>query len=188
MKPSRRRQQHARSRFLQAPAFSLVELVLVVTIIGIIAGIAVPRISSAAATANANALDATLTNVRQSIDIYYAEHGSFPGYVPGTQTPDGSHFVNQLTLYSDADGNSNATKSAQYKFGPYLRAPFPTNPANQLATVHVKADASQADPADGTVGWVAVLSTGDFGVSATNTQLVDIGVKDVVKMDLLRLR
>lgn len=174
--------------FRQAPAFSLVELVLVVTIIGIIAGIAVPRMSAAAATANANALEATLTNVQKSIDTYYAEHGSFPGYTPGTRTPNGSHFVKQLTMYSDANGLSKATKSARYKFGPYLRAPFPANPANQLATVFVKADASQSAPEDGTVGWVAVLSTGDFGVSATDAQLEEIGVRDVLKMDLLRLK
>ncbi|MDO8631264.1 MAG: hypothetical protein Q7R41_12300, partial [Phycisphaerales bacterium] len=64
-------------------------------------------------------------------------------------------------------------------YGPYLRAPFPVNPANKLRTVRVKSDPTSPDPADGSVGWVAVLSTGDFGVSATDVQLDKIGVIEV---------
>ncbi|MEK7731059.1 MAG: hypothetical protein AAB363_04305, partial [Planctomycetota bacterium] len=69
-----------------------------------------------------------------------------------------------------------AAREAPYVYGPYLRAPFPANLANNLATVHVKNTRSDPSPADGTVGWVAVLATGDFGVSATDAQLDKIGV------------
>jgi len=149
---------------------------MVVTIIGIIAAIAAPRVSSATSQSGAGALKATLTNIRSSIDIYYAEHGRFPGYDPSSGSPDNTQFVNQLTLYSDAAGRTNTNLSAAYAFGPYLRAPFPKNPANKLGTVHVKPLLSSPDPADGSVGWVAVLSTGDFGVSASDVQLETVGI------------
>jgi len=161
---------------LRPRAFTLVELVMVVVIIGIVAGIAVPRMSTTASHASANALQATLMNVRTAIECYYAEHNKYPGYDPANGSANGVHFVNQLTMYSDASGNGNATRSATYKFGPYLRKPFPVNLANNLATVHVKETRAAANPGDGSVGWVAVLSTGDFGVSATDAQLEQIGV------------
>ena len=156
--------------------FSLVELVVVVTIIGIVAAIAVPRASTAATRASAHALQATLTNVRKAIDCYYAEHGKYPGYNPGTNTPDGEKFVQQLTMYTSINGGPGATYSDPYFYGPYLRKPFPANPTNNLRTVHVKATPADADPPEGSVGWVAVLSHGYFGISATDSDLDDIGV------------
>lgn len=152
-------------------AFSLVELVMVVTILGIVAAIAVPRMTEASTRASANALQATLTNVRKAIDCYYAEHGKYPGYVPGTDTPDGARFHQQLLQYTQADGEANTTYGHPYVYGPYLRSPFPKNPTNNLDTVYMKANPGDADPADGSVGWVAVLSTGDFQISATDTSL-----------------
>ncbi|MFH1108347.1 MAG: prepilin-type N-terminal cleavage/methylation domain-containing protein [Planctomycetota bacterium] len=168
-----RRQRLLRSRHR---AFTLVELVIVVTIIGIVAAIAVPRMSSTSTHATANAVQATLMSVRTAIDCFYAEHNKYPGYDPANDAPDGVNFVKQLTLYSDAAGQTNGTRSTVYKYGPYLRSPFPVNPANNLATVQVKRLRTDPDPADGSVGWVAVLADGDFGVSATDAQLDRIGL------------
>jgi type II secretory pathway pseudopilin PulG len=159
---------------------------MVVTIIGVIAAIAVPRMSSATSRASANALQATLTNVRKAIDCYYAEHGKYPGYTPGTNTPDGDRFIDQLLMYTNAAGETNATYGNPYLYGPYLRKPFPVNPTNNLDAVHVKGTPSDADPADGSVGWVAVLSHGYFGISASDSDLDDIGIKDTVKIQELR--
>lgn len=167
--------------------FTLVELVMVVTIIGVVAAIAVPRMSNASARATTNSVEATLAGVRTAIDLYYAEHNRFPGYHPTTLAASGTHFVDQLTKYTDKQGNFNATKSVVYKYGPYLRSPFPTNPTNKLKTVHVKATPAAASPADGTVGWVAVLSTGDFGVSATDAALDEIGATEPAVKGRLRL-
>lgn len=185
LKSSRFRAARAsrQSRFMAGDArrlraFTLVELVMVVTILGIIAAIAVPRMTTASTGATSAALQATLTSVRKAIDCYFAEHGRFPGYDPANGSPSGDQFIKQLTKYTDLAGNASDAYSRSYLFGPYLRAPFPKNPTNGLATVHVKATRSMADPADGSVGWVAVLSTGDFGISATDESLDDIGIKE----------
>ncbi len=163
-------------RRLAIRAFSLVELVIVVTIIGIISSIAVPRMSSVTRRVSANALEATLANARKAIDCYYAEHGNYPGYDPSLGNADGTWFVNQLIMYTNRKGQTSAKRTGAYIYGPYLRKPFPKNPANKLDTVHVKTTTADADPAAGTVGWVAVLSNGDFGISATDSELEEIGV------------
>jgi general secretion pathway protein G len=152
-------------------AFSLVELLIIVIIIGIIAAIAVPRLSSGSERARANTLRMNVTNVRHAIDRYYAEHDRFPGYDPDTGLPKSDMFPKQLLQYSDRRGNVSETKSSVYRFGPYLRPPFPKNPTNNLDTVHVKANPADANPADGSVGWIAVLSTGDFGISAADADI-----------------
>ena len=155
-------------------AFSLVELVIVVVIIGIISAIAVPRISGAARSSTAHSLAATLTNVRKAIDQYYAEHSKYPGYDPTTGNPDADAFAAQLLMYANEGGNTNQTRTFPYIYGPYLRKPFPTNPFNNLDTVHVKAAPADTDPSKGSAGWVAVLSNGAFGINATTAELESI--------------
>jgi prepilin-type N-terminal cleavage/methylation domain-containing protein len=149
-------------------AFSLVELVMVVTIIGIISAIAVPRMTTANSNAIAAYLEGTLNNVRKAMDMYFAEHGA--------SLPDNARFLDQLTQYSDANGNTSSTPGGAYIYGPYLRAPFPRNPFNKLNTVHVKAVVGDPNPTDGSVGWVAVLSDGYFGISARDDQLIGAGI------------
>ena len=63
-------------------AFSMVELVMIMIIISILSSIAVPRLTHASSSARANALTATLVNVREAAELYFAEHGRYPGYVP----------------------------------------------------------------------------------------------------------
>ena len=180
------RHQRLGARARTRNAFSLVELVIVVTIIGMLASIAVPRMANASSGAKEAALQATLANVRKAIDVYYAEHGKYPGYSPGTSAPHNAKFVEQLLMYSDDTGDTSETFSATYKYGPYLRAPFPTSPINHLATVHVKATPGDANPANGSVGWIAVLSHGYFGIHATDAELDDIGVEDAAMKATLK--
>ncbi len=179
--------QHRRSQ-ARCRGFSLVELVIVVVIIGIVAAIAAPRMTGASTAASASALRATLMGVRTAIDCYFAEHGRYPGHLPATDTPDNDAFVEQVTRYSDGAGKTNPTPSNLYVFGPYLRRPFPVNPANGLSTVFVKAVPGDADPAAGTFGWVAVFSHGYFGISATNAQLDKMGVTKLEDQQAVRAK
>lgn len=173
----------ASARRTRRTAFSLAELVIVVVIIGIVASIAVPRVSSARVGA-AESLAATIDNVRQAIDLYYAEHGRYPGYDPTTGLPNGDRFKDQLLKFSDAQGRTSDTYGAPYVHGPYLRPPFPKNPTNNLDTVHVKAKPGDPTPADGSVGWLAVLSHGYFAISATDAEMTKMGVDDDTKTAL----
>ena len=159
---------------------------MVVIIIGMISSIAVPRVAQAAKNSRVNALSETLTNVRTAIDVYYAEHSRYPGYDPSTGLPNDQKFVDQLLMYSNASGQTQAAPSGSYIYGPYLRSPFPQNPHNKLATVKVKPTPSTADPAPGSVGWVAVLSHGYFGIHANDTELEDIGAPTPNLKSLLR--
>lgn len=105
--------------------FSLVELVIVVMIIGIIAAIAVPRISQAANTAPEKALRGNLRTLRTVIDLYAAEHvGAYPGYhkIDGKQKGDGDEedFYAQLLECSTETGVTGSCTPPRV-FGPYLR-------------------------------------------------------------------
>ena len=147
-------------------AFSLVELVMVVTILGIIAAIAVPRMTTAATNASSNALQATLANVRKVIDVYYAEHGRYPGYDPATGLPNNDAFVDQLLLYTDSDGKTNATYAQPFIYGPYLRAvpPFPIS--GEGAAAGVKGDTTVAAAAAAGVAWIYDESAGTIIANA----------------------
>jgi general secretion pathway protein G len=58
--------------------FTLVELLIVVTIIGILAGIAVVNVRHAKRKASENVLKANLALMRKAIDDYYADKQKFP--------------------------------------------------------------------------------------------------------------
>ncbi len=94
--------------------FSLVELVIVVVIIGTIAGIAIPRISGGAKGSAEAALRANLHAIRSAIDMFAAEHG---GLLPGANDNSGT-FWNQLILATDYAGNHTGPGR---DLGPYLR-------------------------------------------------------------------
>src|SRR5690349_23176776 len=89
--------------------FSLIELVIVVVIIGIIAAIAIPRMSRGTAAAGDSALAGNLSVLRNAIELFATEHaGKFPGTI-GTDPID-----KQLTMYTDDAGKTSATKTGAY--------------------------------------------------------------------------
>ena len=107
----------------QTSGFTLIELVIVVVIIGVIAGIAIPRFGKLASGADSVALLSDLRTLRGSIQMYAAEHGGvFPALDKKKET-----FVAQLTAKTDADGNVGTTLGVHI-FGPYLHDPLPAIP------------------------------------------------------------
>ncbi len=155
---------------MRAGAFSLVELVIVIVIIAVIAAIAVPRVTTASRRARENTLEATTATIQQAMELYKVDHGKYPGYDPASGAANHTNFSLQLTLYSDGNGNTQTTFGAPFLYGPYLRAPFPMNPINGLNSVFVKPTPSAPALPQG-VGWIAVLSTGDFEPGAPETTL-----------------
>lgn len=141
---------HRRTR-----AFSLVELVIVVTILGIIAAIAVPRMSRGAKGAADSKIKADLAIMRSAINMYAAEHdGAFPT---------AAKFVEQMTTYTNLAGGDNATAATTHPFGPYLEA---------IPTIRVGAQAGNngvaaADAAG--VAWIYTEATGTIKANVAGT-------------------
>ena len=148
--------------------FSLAELVIIVVIIGIIAAIAIPRISSGSASSGEVALRGNLRALRDAIDRYAAEHlGDLPGSKAdglGNAANTGAAMVNQLTQYSDAVGNVSADSTPNHPFGPYLhripRLPVGGNRGESGVVI----DAANSPPlvAISANGWVYNPITGEI--------------------------
>ncbi len=58
--------------------FTLIELVVVILILGILAGVAAPKLFNTSAKATDNSARATLTIIRNAIELYAAENGGLP--------------------------------------------------------------------------------------------------------------
>ncbi len=146
-----------------ARGFSLIELVIVVVIIGIIAAIAIPRMSRGAAGAQDSALTANLATLRNSIDLFYAEHSN--------TYPTAAKFVAQLTTFTDDAGADNATKTGNFIYGPYLRAvpPLPVGAAKGGTGVAAATAAG--------IGWIYIESTGQINANCTASEVDARGVK-----------
>ncbi|MGB2987700.1 MAG: prepilin-type N-terminal cleavage/methylation domain-containing protein [Phycisphaerae bacterium] len=141
-------------------AFSLVELVIVVIIVGIIAAIAVPRVSRGSRGAAEAALRASLSSMRNAIDMYAAEHGA--AWPAPDKTED--TFIDQLTKRTNAAGEVGTT-AGEHICGPYLRSipPIPVGPNVGASGVECKKDDPRKVYEDKTdVGWIHNYETGDI--------------------------
>ena len=156
--------------------FSLVELVIVIVILGIIAAVAIPRITSGSRNAGESALRANLQTLRNAIDWYYAEHGNtFPAAKgDGTALADTPEaFATQLTQFSKLDGTVSATPDAAFPFGPYIRGSLPkltvgTNIGKNTVAVVNQSAALAVNVAGGTA-WIYNVATGEIIANADNT-------------------
>ncbi len=59
-------------------AFTLIEILIVVVILGILAAIVIPQFSEASDDANASAVRSTLQTVRAQIQLYNFKEGAYP--------------------------------------------------------------------------------------------------------------
>jgi len=157
--------------------FTLIELVIVMVILGIIAAIAIPRLSFSSRNAHEASLRANLTTLRNAIDWYYGEHNmKFPAATAdGLGNPAGSYeaLVNQLTMYSDAQGKCSADQSSAFPYGPYIHGKLPPMPVGDNAGTNTVAINNlntllTSNPAQ-TDGWVYSYTTGRIIANADET-------------------
>ncbi|HBG78021.1 MAG TPA: hypothetical protein DDW84_04110 [Phycisphaerales bacterium] len=128
-------------------AFTLVEVLIVVAILGILAAIVVPLYEDNQQKAKESAAKENLRVLRNAIELYAAQHkGVAPGYTNDnkTATPSYMAFGRQMT-----------------EFEQRLSA-IPQNPFNAIKTIRVlanSADFPTAPEQTGTYGWIYKPST-----------------------------
>ena len=162
-------QQHATQR-----GFTLVELLIVVIILAILAGIVVPQFAASTDDANQAAYDTNLANLRAVTDLYRQQHGEYPGALAaGTATcVNGANetaaigapaFVTQLTRYTNTAGEAcTGFDAAEFRFGPYLREGLPNNPLGTNNTVTVVSAGVLGLVSGSTGGWRFDSITGEL--------------------------
>ena len=151
-----------------ARAFSLIELVIVVVILGVVAAIAAPRLSNAAGNASDSAVSGSLAVLTKAADMYSAEHGGVAvgQNADGSTVSDARIIVFRFTLMSDGGGTTGTGT-----FGPYLRK-MPTNPMNGRSDLRIDIRSQAGKNA---AGWVyvpaeqAFLSDADAGSGSGGT-------------------
>src|SRR6476619_6054969 len=109
--------------------FTLIEILIVVIILGILAAIVIPQFTNASKEAKQSSLVTMVQSLRSQIALFKLQHND---YLPGTNplngaTFDQAVFWNQMTLFSDVNGATQATKDTQYDKGPYMQS-IPKNP------------------------------------------------------------
>jgi len=126
-------------------AFTLVELLIVVIILGILAAVVIPQFSDASSDARLSSLQTNLATMRGQIELYKLQHAG--------QLPTAINFVAQMTGKTDRDGTPNPAGL----FGPYMQS-IPNNPFSSPPTNAVVNTAAQAV----TSAWYYNPATGEF--------------------------
>ena len=105
--------------------FTLVELVVVIAILGILAGIAIPRFLDATATARGAKIVADMRTLESAQTIYYAKNGQYPAsntvmkdLVQGgwPTPPTGSCIIAHTT--GTLPANTTITSASEYTYTP----------------------------------------------------------------------
>jgi general secretion pathway protein G len=158
-------------------AFTLIEILIVVVILGILATIVVPQFSSATQSTRENMLKDDLRYIRTQLSVFSAQHSDVsPGYPNGDRTaaPSEAEFVAQMTSFTSETCVTSPTRSGACKYGPYLVA-IPRNPLNDSTSVLVIANGNpMRAPANDGYGWIYRPQTQEFianlpGTDSTGT-------------------
>lgn len=103
-------------------AFTLVELMIVVSVLAILAALVIPKYTNASATARVSSMQDTLHTARAALERYKLDHGD--------AYPDLADMWDVMTNKTDADG----TVDASGDYGPYLKT-LPVNPFTSSSTI-----------------------------------------------------
>jgi prepilin-type N-terminal cleavage/methylation domain-containing protein len=149
--PDERRRQRSKSPRRRA-AFTLIEILMVVTALAIIAGVVVPQVTTVMDDARNAAVLKDLREFTFAIERYRMDHNG------GTPDLIQNETLVQLLSTSDADGNIGS--GPQFPYGPYLV----TVPQNALNGVKRVFRVNTAPPASlsSRVGWVYHPASGQI--------------------------
>ena len=132
-----------------AKAFSLIELLIVITMLAILAAIAVPHMMDASEDARESALETDLQMLRRQIQMYRMQHGDRGPHLDANGKLDTANFVARLTGRTRPDGTLDASGTC----GPYMKT-WPTNPfCSEAVAGLIKFGTDQKPPRTGGSGW-----------------------------------
>lgn len=162
-------------------AFTLVELILVITILGILSALVLPTFRGHVTTARETAAKDNLKVIRTQIEIYKMNHnGVPPGYINGSEAPT-ALLALQFTATTTITGavSPSTIPAGAYVNGPYIRK-LPVNPYNKLSTIAYVAQATAfSNAVDGTSsGWLYKKETAEFKINHTGTDSNGIAFYD----------
>jgi len=156
----------------RARAFTLVEILIVVVLLGILAAVVIATVGNSTTSAKASALATDLQLLRNFIMVYKGQHlEAAPGYPNGdtTAAPTEQAFVEQATMSSNNSGQTAAVGTPGFVRGPYMQK-IPVNPFNNLSTIQMLAD-GEAFPAnaDDSHGWICKAATAEIRADTSGT-------------------
>jgi len=151
-------------------AFTLIELIIVVAIIGILATIVMINLSSAQAKSRDGRRKADVTNAKKVVDLFYSEKNRYP-YC--TQVPAGSHCAfNNLTtqstesFYGSTVNGVYSTNGDAAWLANYFTGGFPIDPKLKKDGASVYLSYGDGDQ---TYAFGVSLETNDGGTLTNNT-------------------
>lgn len=145
---------HRTHRRLRPRGFTLVEILIVLTILGILASIVVPRFSAATSDSRDTAAKMQTRELNLTLTKYSMDHnGKYPTL---------ANLPSQLTMWTDAAGNTSATKTGAFTIPPYIMA-FPTPGVGPNATLSTVS----ASTAPQKSGWLYNETAGTIAVNMT---------------------
>lgn len=158
--------------------FTLIELIIVVTILGIMAAIVIPTFQGNVATAKESASKTNLMTIRTQLELYKLQHNGYPpGYVNGAGAPIATVQVQLIgTTAVTGQASSNTVPSDPFLYGPYLKK-IPQNSYNKLSTIAYAADFS-ADVDGTSSGWLYIKETGEIAMNWTGADSKGVNYYD----------
>jgi len=140
--------------------FTLVEILIVVTILAIVAMAAIPEYGRASTDARESRLGTDIETVRKQIDLYRLQHGGRSPHLDDKGNEDTANFASRLLNKTDATGKPDGA------LGPYLLE-WPTNPFADPATAgQVTFGTAPNPPRDGKTGWYYSASLCRFSANS----------------------
>jgi len=151
-------------------AFTLVELMIVVTILGILGALVLPTFQGHIAQAKETAAKDNLKVIRTQIEIYKMNHdGVPPGYINGSEAPT-ALLALQFTATTTLTGavSPSTIQAGAYVNGPYIKK-LPENPYNKLSDIaYVASGTAFSAAVDGmSSGWLYKKETAEFTINWT---------------------
>ena len=151
-------------------AFTLVEILIVVSILGILAAVALPTFQSHSQRAKESAAKDNLRILRSAIELYAAQHNDTPpGYLNGN--PDRLSipaFINQLRMATNINHQTAQPGTEGYPYGPYFNE-FPENPFNGKISAVMVADDEPFPEPTGEHSWIYKAQTKEVGLDWPGT-------------------